>query len=634
MEYFTETPDEYICRTVNPYAHPGRTKCCLVLGFLVMFSSQAKANPSACPLVPTHQPTPADEAFARGDYTETEGLYRRLLIETPDDERLGADLVRTLLREKKLAEAAAEATRRSNAHPASAPLLTALAEVQLRQGTPWLAAKTLQHVIEIDPCNQRSHLLLSRLDRLDSMFQSERSEIQTAYAIDPSDVEIARSWRQTVSAADDAVGINLAMHSSNLDAAAKQHAELALKSIVSGLSEDSQTCQVLPADESAILKLLPSRRDGKHIDAYKITVKLPRTSAPLQVDTAASGIYISRALAELNGLRQADDGPPGTVYASSIIIGPLQFRDCTLGVSEAPFADNVSGFLGTDIFSSYLIKLDHPNQTLELTPLPPAAKSLLPGDRLKTDELHGFTPLYHRRQFLLLPVMLNSKQRRLFVLDSGVRYTTMSSEVAHAVSTTRLNFTNAETTASGTVNVYRDSFDFEFGGLLLRNRSPILEMEVPSIEANVNMQLGGLLGFDTLRSMTIWIDYRDGLIKLEDDEPADSAVKQSRSKGGLQPRTATVAECPPDDTSIHPFKTLITARPMGLWDSGSLKTGETLYAKVTRTWLTPGCRLEGGATLYGHVASVTRSRHGGHAELALIFDEGDCTEHPQSQSES
>ena len=616
---------------------PSLTRCCIALVTLVALTSEAKAQVPACPVVAMHVSTPADEAFARGDYPEAETLYTHALAESSNDELQDAALVRTLLREKKVAEAAREAAHLLDTHPASAALLTALAEVQFRQGVPWVAANTLDRVTAIDPCFARAHLLRSRLDRADSMYRSERSEIQTAYEIDSSDGEITRSWRQTVSTANDAVGLDKALTSSKLDAAVRQHAEASLKSLLSGLHEDSQTCRVLPADQAAVLKLLPSRRDGKHIDGFKLVVKLSQTSMVLQIDTAASGIYISRTLAELNGLRQAEDGPPGTVFAPSVTIGPLEFKDCTLGVSETSFSDNVAGFLGTDIFSSFLIKLDHPNHELELSPLPPVPEALLPGNRLSTsdsDALRGFNPVYHRRQFLLVPVTLNGKLRKLFVLDSGVRYTTISSEVAHAVSTTRLNFTNAETTSSGTVNVYRDSFDFNLAGLFLRNRSPILEMEVPATEANIGMKLGGLLGFDTLHSMTIWLDYRDGLVKLEDVDPANSAkvdlaARVPSKKQGLQSRSAAATECPPDDTSTHPFKTLITARPTGLWDSGSLKSGEILYAKVTRTWLTPGCRLEGGAILYGHVATVTRSKHGGPAELALIFDQGDCTGHPR-----
>jgi hypothetical protein len=588
----------------------------------------ASAQTPACKVVAGHGSIPAEEAYASGDYMQAETLYTKALMEKPDDERSGAGLVRTLLRERKITEAANRADSLLAAHPESAVLLTALAEVQLRQGVPWLAAKTLERSTAIDPCLALTHLIRSKVDRVDSMYSSERSEIRAAYEIDPTDAEIARAWRQSVSIGNDVVSIDKSIAGSDLDAAAKRQAQVTLKSMLSGLSENSQTCQIVPATQSAVLPLLPSISDGKHIDGFKLEVKLPQTKAVLQVDTAASGLYISRALADRNDLRQAQDGMPGTVYAANVTIGPLEFHECTLGVSDTPFYEKADGYIGTDVFSSYLIKLDQPNQKLELSPLPPVAGTVLPGDRADAAELRGFTPVYHRRQYLLVPVTLNGKERKLFVLDSGVRYTTMPSKVAHAVSTTRLNFTNAKNTTSGaTIDVYRDSFDFEFAGLVLRNRGHLVEMESPAIDASIGMKVGGMLGFDMLHSMVMQLDYRDGLIKLEAADSAIEVANGDAKKGGLRARSRAEPECPPDDMTDQPFVTLITAKPTGLWDSGSLKAGESLTAKVVKEWIAPACRLDQGANLYGHVVSVAHSKHHGKAELALVFDQGDCTGH-------
>ena len=605
---------------------PRRATCGVVLGALLALPAKAHAQTSPCPVVAPRGPLPAETAFAWGDYTDAEALYTQALVEKPDDEREGAGLVRTLLREQKIMAAADRANSLLAVHPASAMLLTALAEVQLRQGEPWLAAKTLERSAAIDPCLALTHLIRSKVNRIDSMYSSERSEIQAAYEIDPSDEEIARAWRQKVSIANDAVSIDQSLAADDLDASARLRAQVTLKSMLSGLSENSQTCQVVPAITSAVLPLLPSMRDGKHIDGYKLEVKLPQTKAVLQVHTATSGMFISRALADLNGLHQAEDGVPGTVYAANVTIGPLEFHECTLGVSETPFYEKADGYIGTDVFSSYLIKLDQPNQTMELSPLPPVLGTVLPGDRAQAPALRGFTPVYHRGHLLLVPMLLNGKERKLFVLDTGFFYTTMPSEIAHSVSSMRVNFTNPDKTTSGAwVDVYRDSFDFEFAGLLSRNRGHIVEMEKPDIDASVGMNVGGMLGFDILHSMTMQLDYRDGLIKLEPTDHAIEMANGDAKKGGLRARTRAGEECPPDDTADQPFVTLITAKPTGLWDSGSLKAGESLTAKVTKEWIAPECRLDQGANLYGHVVSVARSKHRGHAELALIFDQGDCT---------
>src|SRR5260370_5469796 len=97
--------------------------------------------------------------------------------------------------------------------------------------------------------------------------------------------------------------------------------------------------------------------DGKHLDGYRLDVQLPKTNARLLVDTAASGLFITKALADANGLQQGANDPPGTVRVDSVHIGPLEFRDCLVGVNNAPFAGKADGMIGTDIFASFLITI-------------------------------------------------------------------------------------------------------------------------------------------------------------------------------------------------------------------------------------------------------------------------------------
>ncbi len=104
-----------------------------------------------------------------------------------------------------------------------------------------------------------------------------------------------------------------------------------------------------------------------------------------------------------------------------------------VGVSDTPFPDSVEGFIGTDVFAPYLITLNFPEAKLEVEPLPRLPgeqKSALPGDRYVAPDVRGYAPVYRKGQYLLVPIMLNKKDRRLFVLDTGIRLTTMTSEVA------------------------------------------------------------------------------------------------------------------------------------------------------------------------------------------------------------
>ena len=233
------------------------------------------------------------------------------------------------------------------------------------------------------------------------------------------------------------------------------------------------------------------------------------------VDTAASGLYISRGLAEQNNLHPGVGAPEGTVHVDSVNIGPLEFRDCTVGVSDTPFPDKADGSIGTDIFASHLITLDFRLKRLTLAPLPPKP-ALLPGDRSVPPEAKDFIPVYHRRQYLLLPVTFDNKSRKLFVLGSGMPYTAMTSEAAHSVSNLKTNFTDSARTASGAKEeFYRDHFDLQLANLPLIQHRRILEVDLFPIDQNAGFQVAGILGLDILHSLVLRLDYRDGLVKLE-----------------------------------------------------------------------------------------------------------------------
>jgi Aspartyl protease len=243
-------------------------------------------------------------------------------------------------------------------------------------------------------------------------------------------------------------------------------------------------------------------------------VQLAQSKAKLLVDTAASGLYISRALAEQNNLHADAGAPEDTVHVDQVHIGPLEFRDCTVGVSDTPFQDKADGIIGTDIFASDLIMIDFRLKQLTLAPLPPPG--LLPGDRSVPSELKGFTPVYRRRQYLLLPITLDNKSRELFVLGTGMPYTAMTSHVAHTLSNFKTNFTNVEVTASGAKEeFYRDTFDLQLANLPLIQHRRILKFDLSAIDQNTGFQVTGILGLDILHSLVLHLDYRDGLVKFD-----------------------------------------------------------------------------------------------------------------------
>ncbi len=601
-------------------------------------------------------PVPAAMAYAKGDFGDAEVLYQQALVQAPKDAEMTAGLARARLRQGKVAEAAAtvadglasvgmaaatvaDGPASVGVAEASAPktagvdgrglaaLLTARAEVELREGLPWRARTTLDAAAEADPCYARVALVRSRIDRLDSMYATERREVQAAYALDAKDPEIKRAWNQTVMPANDINGAEEYLASEKtVDPELRKAAEASVHAMLPLLSETSQTCQGVPTMEAAVtLPLVPSMQDGKHVDGYRLEVQFGQTKAMLGVDTAASGLYVSRALAEANGLVARAGDPAGTVHAEAVQVGPLRFHDCVVGVSEAAFPGKAAGFVGTDLFASSLVTLNFPEAKLSLEPLP-AVKGYVPGDRLTGEAaLRGYSPVYHRLQYLMVPVTVNGKERRLFVLDSGIRLSTMTLPVAHLVSSTQRNFTNPmKTTTGATFQVYRDAFDFEFAELRLPSRTGLLQFDPAVIEQHAQMAIGGMLGFDMLHTAVLHLDYRDGLIKVEfpDGEAVPAGGATRIAKGGV-PANADDA-CEHGAATDVPAAAAIELKTTGLWDTGRMKAGQAVTAKVVHSWAAPACQLDAGALVYGHVMAATVPKGQGEAQLAVAFDRADC----------
>jgi Tetratricopeptide repeat len=567
--------------------------------------------------------SPAEKAYSDGFYGQAEQLYTQALAQQPHDAVAAARLIETLLHQGKSTEAAVQLTTALAANPNSAAVLTAQAEVQFRQGQPWQAARSLDQAATADPCYARIHLVRSQIFRIDSMYASERAEMQKAYDLDITDPDILMAWSRIMPAAQEAEGTAKARDTmKDLDAETRAKAQTSLQSMIPLLHEDTQTCKGLPSVPSASIPLLPTRDDGKHIDGFQIEVRFPKGPAKLQLDTATSGIYITRALADFNGFQRSMEAPIGTVQAESVAIGPLEFHDCMAGVSETPFPGKADGFIGTDLLSSYLITIDGRDQKLKLDPLP-ARPDVLPGDRIGADELAGFEPVYHRRHYLLVPITIDNKVRKLFALDTGMRMSAMNPETAHAVSDIKVNFTNPLSTKSGpAARVYRDSFGFQFGDLTWdRQSGSVLEFETSTMTHNAGFDVGGMLGFDVLGSLTMRLDYRDGLIKLEAPESVASSKGHDKKAGSLE---SARTECPTFDTAEVPVNQTLELKITGTLDSGHLKPGQNIYAEVMHGLIYPDCTLNMKSMVYGHVTAVSSKRNPDTAELGLVFDRGDC----------
>jgi predicted aspartyl protease len=521
----------------------------------------------SCPVIAVYMPSGADQAFQRSDYDHAVTLYQTELEKKPNDPVLTAGLVQVLLKQQKVKEADDVVQMAFAQNPQSAVLLTALGEVQYREGTPWLAAKSAADAAKIDICYPILHLLNARLLRLNSMYASAAREIATAHTLDPHNPRVRRSWLETqpvkerISELEDFLSTGWGD-----DPEATKNLNYYLDYLKQWISEPHKGCWLVSSTETATVPFAPMMRDGTHIGTFGLDVKFNDHNARLQIDTGASGLVINRAVANRAGLKPFSRFEIGGVgsegrrsayyaYADDIKIGPLEFRDCQVEVIDQGNVVDIDGLIGADVFSNFWITLDYPMRKLTLAPLParpdqtaalkprldtsteedeievspstektdapssPASNQKTgPHDRYIAPQMKDWVPVYRIQHNLLIPASLNKKAQKIFILDTGAFSTTISPEIAREVTKVHTDSSVKVRGISGNVDqVYSaDSVTFQFANVSQKVEN-VVAFATPQISTGLNMEVSGFIGFSALAQMKIEIDYRDGLIHFSYD---------------------------------------------------------------------------------------------------------------------
>jgi len=530
-----------------------------LLGITLLCSPPVRADELRCHVVPPHDPTPAEKAYLAGDASQAETLYREALVKSPHDAVLNAGLVRSLLREQKVDDASSTISAELSLAPNSAPLLTVFAEVEYRQGKIAEAAATADQASRIDPCNPRLYLIRARILRLNSMYASARRAIGIAHSLDPSDMDIRMTWLGALPLTQRIDEQKKFLAAANgLDPEELTRYQRGLATLERRASNPAdKTCHLVSTASSADLPLIPVMSEGnsRHIESWGLHVLFNNNDARLAVDTGASGLLIGRAIAERTGLKPAgqvqigglgDQGAQGgyTAQVDSIRVGSLEFRDCTVEVSDRKDILSMDGLIGTDVFSSYLVTLDYPLRKFLLSQLPSrptdssgtttlntdardqsaastgggTGQSTQPQDRYIVPEMKDYSPFFRSGHYIVLPTVLNRKTQRLFLVDTGAYSSSISPDVARVV--TKVHGGNSGSVKGLSGDVAKVSFSeavlFQFAGIQQQNND-LVSFDTSGLSKGAGFEISGLLGSTVLRQLTISIDYRDGLIKFDYD---------------------------------------------------------------------------------------------------------------------
>jgi Flp pilus assembly protein TadD len=508
---------------------------------------------ASCSVVKHNAPTDADKAFLAADFAKAESLYKADVAAHPGDPDAISGLVRTLLREQKVldAEEAVHAAldaapKAANGNPNSAPLLTLLGEVKLRQGEPLEVEPIVIQSYKLDPCNPRTRLLYARYSEINSRFATARQQIGFAHQFDPEDPEIRAAWIQTLPMTQRIAEMEAYLSAPNgndPETVHKMQADLALWKKQAG--EPVRACRLVSTAAPADLPFLRLGVSGgdlltmQSVRAFGIRVELNNAPASLQLGAGDGGLAVYRNIADHAGLKRLTESRPGgpggkpfyLAYADAIKVGSLEFKDCTVKVidsSSPPMQDDTNGLIGMDVFSDYLVTIDYPMRKIKLGPLPmrptegtapaPSLRTTSPADagvaqdavydRFVDPEMKDYTQFFRVGDNVILPVLINASKLKLFILDLGASESNISAGVAMDV--TKIH----ERPGPGPKTFEADEITYNFAHMSQKVTN-VATANTSAISASLGIDISGNIGANTFQLLTMHIDYRDGLIKFD-----------------------------------------------------------------------------------------------------------------------
>jgi predicted aspartyl protease len=533
-------------------AHRRAALIVLTLALTTAVPAAAQASTKQTCAIDQRSPSDADDYLYHRNFAEADRLYTAALAADPASFQAMAGIVRATLGQDKLADALTLATQYDAAHPHNPILLDALGEVRFRRGEVDEAATAFNESLHLDLCNGITHYDMYRFLNLSGMFATAQRRLDMAHTLAPNNQRIKQLWHASHEApmTDEET---LAMLKNFLDSpsATTEEKEGTQAAIAAIQARERGDCQLVSPVTDAKVPIVPigfgAVMSPQEMYAAGLDVLFNGKRKRLEIDTGASGIIISRAVAKSAGLVPelqttasgvGDKGPSATfvTHVDDIRIGAMEFKNCMVHVLEQTnLLENVDGLIGPDVFRNFVVTLDIPGRELRLGPLPPrpgdaAAQPTslsTAGDTLRqtradqardryiAPEMKDWEPIFRWEHFLIFPTVIGNAPLKLFMMDTGASQGMISPAAAREV-----------THVSGDSSTHVKGFSGEVKSVLIADKVSItfarvrqitdgmLSYDNTMLARTTGVEISGLIGFPTLRELIISIDYRDNLVHV------------------------------------------------------------------------------------------------------------------------
>jgi tetratricopeptide (TPR) repeat protein len=515
-------------------------------------ASPQKSGSVTCAInAETAPPVPAAIAAARdlyraGKFDEAIAAYNAIIPSGGGDAAAAyAGLARVYLKEKRVADADEAAEKAVALTPNHAPAIVALGEVYFREGKLMEAEKAFLTPLLACNLDARAYLGLTRLYIAALDFKTANRYIAQAYKLDPSDPDVRREYIGTLSGMERIAYLRSYLASNtNDDPETRSDLKDWLDVLEGEDKEGNHSCKLVTKVTQTETRLEPLRYDAQHYRGFGLRVKVNDVNAKLMLDTGASGILVDQKIAEKAGVKHIVDHEVHGIgdksasagylgYAEKIQIGELEFHDCYVDVMNSPRVLDDDGLIGADVFRSYLVEVNMPDQKFKLTQLPPFPDEPVPAtaslhtaggthrvlhNRYIAPEMKDFTPIMLFGHEMLIQTLANKTGPYLFLIDSGSWDSMVNSTMAKRITKVNLDSDTTVKGLSGKVaKVYRaDDVELAFSHFR-QKRTDLVAFDLTRLSDSTTTEVSGILGFTLLNMLDMKIDYRDGLVNFSYD---------------------------------------------------------------------------------------------------------------------
>lgn len=458
----------------------------------------------------------ANTLFKQARFREAAAAFHALIEKTPSAETYSG-LVRSLLKADDVKAADESSQKALTALPESALVHAARGDVYFRRGMIPQAEDEYRAALKLDEKCARAWLGQGKVDAVYTRHTKAKTEVAKAHELDPDDGDAFYEWAIRLPYPESVAALERHLAEFHNDPEEERH-EREYKEFVKAIAGRKVWVPARDVERAEIkMELLTVGTSMAH-RGYGLRVRLnDRATVTLLLDTGASGVTITRKLAEkigasklseqaLEGVGKSGPAVGYKAWVDKVVIGDLEFHDCFVHATPREISQ-VDGTIGTDVFSKYLIMLDLPGHKLRLEPLPVLSDA-------KPEQAEAFTQTFTFGHFLLLPTEVGKKASGLFVIDSGANANTISSELARLIPEMRA-FNSPVSGASGVANsaFIADDATLRFARVN-RTGERISTVDLHSISKGLGVEVSGQIGFSAMENMKLTIDYRDGLVRF------------------------------------------------------------------------------------------------------------------------